>query len=456
MSSSRSDVEPILNINDGDMIQESLSEPTPPTIICESSTNNDNDNGENDRYHLVRILFFLIGLTQLLPMNFLITADDLWKYKFRNVNSTNIYNYNDDSDKTKLQTFFDSYLIIACNSPFLLVYLVSMTRYFQRITNDLKIFLSFSFTIITFMIITSLVKIDTDEYQNAFLIILLILVFIVNAAAIFIQAIFTGLAALFPLKYIQSMVAGQAMSGLFAALTKIFSLLGHRTLINNVFIFFLLANLVLIVTFALFLYVRNKSFYSSYAYASNSLDSNVPLNLSLFGKIFQQIWPFCLTLTIVFWVTLSIYPGLFVLITPVDHKNQILPEKFILPITCFLVFNLGDFFGRFFGKYILLSKTHSKTILILSFGRILFIPLFLYCNAQPRHHSVLFPYEMIFVLFNFIFALMNGYLVLNVFVNGPQLIPDEYRHMSGYFLIAFLGAGLTLGSLTSPLILDLL
>lgn len=125
--------------------------------------------------------------------------------------------------------------------------------------------------------------------QNAFLIILLILVFIVNAAAIFIQAIFTGLAALFPLKYIQSMVAGQAMSGLFAALTKIFSLLGHRTLINNVFIFFLLANLVLIVTFALFLYVRNKSFYSSYAYSSNSLDSNIPMNLSLFGKIFQQV-----------------------------------------------------------------------------------------------------------------------------------------------------------------------
>ncbi|OTF70798.1 Equilibrative nucleoside transporter 1-like protein, partial [Euroglyphus maynei] len=123
--------------------------------------------------------------------------------------------------------------------------------------------------------------------QNTFLIILLILVFIVNAAAIFIQAIFTGLASLFPMKYMQTMVAGQAMSGLFAAFTKIFSLLGHRTLINNVFIFFFLANLVLIITFSLYFYIRKKPFYSKYANASNSLENNVPLNLSLFGKIFQ-------------------------------------------------------------------------------------------------------------------------------------------------------------------------
>lgn len=90
----------------------------------------------------------MIGLVQLLPMNFLITADDvsehiffvisrqsnrdffyvekLWNYKFRDVNST------DTHDKTELQKFFDSYLIIACNSPFLLVYLVSMTQYFHR------------------------------------------------------------------------------------------------------------------------------------------------------------------------------------------------------------------------------------------------------------------------------------------------------------------------------------
>ncbi|XP_046918472.2 equilibrative nucleoside transporter 3 [Dermatophagoides farinae] len=439
------DVEPILDIN-GDVRE---SEPTLDTYESSTNINEDIDSIEIDRFHLARILFFMIGLVQLLPMNFLITADDLWNYKFRDVNST------DTHDKTELQKFFDSYLIIACNSPFLLVYLVSMTQYFHRITIDLKIHLAFLFTIITFVVITIFVKIDTDGYQNAFLKILLILVFIVNAAAIFIQAIFIGLAALFPLKYVQTMVAGQAMSGLFAASTKIFSLLGHRTLVNNVFIFFLLANLVLIATFALYLYIRKKPFYSSFVYVSSSLENNVPMNLSLFGQIFKNMWPFCLTLTFVFWVTISIYPSLFVLITPVDHET-VIPEKFILPITCFLVFNLGDFLGRYMGQFVLLTKNHGYTIMIISLFRLLFIPIFLYCNAQPRHHLVFFTSETFFIIFNFIFALLNGYLVLNVFVNGPQLMPEEYRHMSGYFLIAFLGLGLTLGSLTSPFVIDLL
>ncbi|OTF83137.1 hypothetical protein BLA29_009290 [Euroglyphus maynei] len=112
------DVEPILDIN-GDYVRQE-SEPTPITY---ESNEDDDDNVEIDR----------------------------------NLNST------DSHDKTELQKYFDSYLIIACNSPFLFVYLISLTKYFHRITNDLKICLSFFTTIMTFVIITSFVKINTDE-----------------------------------------------------------------------------------------------------------------------------------------------------------------------------------------------------------------------------------------------------------------------------------------------------
>lgn len=168
------------------------------------------------------------------------------------------------------------------------------------------------------------------------------------------------------------------------------------------------------------------------------------------------MWPFCFTLMFVFWITLSIYPGLFVLIQSDNQTTAIIPEKFILPLFCFLVFNLGDFLGRQFGGCFLLRKDQGLASLSIALSRILFIPLFIFCNVQPRHIIVLFKSETYFILFNLIFALLNGYLVLNSFVNGPLLIPEQYRQFSGYLLVAFLGLGLTLGSLTSPFILRIL
>jgi len=55
-----------------------------------------------------------------------------------------------------------------------------------------------------------------------------------------------------------------------------------------------------------------------------------------------------------------------------------------------------------------------------------------------------------------LFALSNGYLVLNVFVNGPLSVPLSYRKLSGFFLMLFLGLGLTLGSFTSTVLVRIL
>lgn len=44
--------------------------------------------------------------------------------KFRNLNNTN--------SESELQTYFASYLMISGNGPFLLIYLISFTKYYQR------------------------------------------------------------------------------------------------------------------------------------------------------------------------------------------------------------------------------------------------------------------------------------------------------------------------------------
>lgn len=86
----------------------------------------------------------------------------------------------------------------------------------------------------------------------------------------------------------------------------------------------------------------------------------------------------------------------------------------------------------------------------------LFIPLFMFTNVHPRTLPVLFDSEYYYILFMVLFGLSNGYLVINVFVNGPLSVPPAYRKLSGFFLMLFLGLGLTLGSLSSTVLVRIL
>ncbi|CAH2236668.1 jg20887 [Pararge aegeria aegeria] len=67
-----------------------------------------------DRYRIVYILFYLFGISSLVPWNFLITANDYWMYKFRDVKPSNLTMF---VRKTQFQAEFTSYLNVATAIP---------------------------------------------------------------------------------------------------------------------------------------------------------------------------------------------------------------------------------------------------------------------------------------------------------------------------------------------------
>ena len=173
--------------------------------------------------------------------------------------------------------------------------------------------------------------------------------------------------------------------------------------------------------------------------------------------------PFCVALMLNFWVSLSIFPGVAVLIQPNQHlllTDSFWTSKFFLPVCCFFLFNLCDYLGRYLGSFILLKEKHIFSLLSIALFRVIFIPLFLFCNLIPafysRHLPVVFYSEYFYIVFMILFGLSNGYIVLNVFVNGPLSVPPEYRKLSGFFLMLFLGLGLTFGSFTSTVLVRVL
>ena len=78
-----------------------------------------------DSYSFVYAVFFLLGLSTLLPWNFFISINQFWDYRFRDVNSTNLIYFvvednssRTDGNQTELQKEFTSYLSIGNQNYF--------------------------------------------------------------------------------------------------------------------------------------------------------------------------------------------------------------------------------------------------------------------------------------------------------------------------------------------------
>ena len=86
----------------------------------EKSAHNAMENPK-DKYNFVYIVFFLLGLSTLLPWNFFISINQFWDYRFRDVNATDLIYFvttgnssskGTEGNQTELQKEFTSYLSI--------------------------------------------------------------------------------------------------------------------------------------------------------------------------------------------------------------------------------------------------------------------------------------------------------------------------------------------------------
>lgn len=173
-------------------------------------------------------------------------------------------------------------------------------------------------------------------------------------------------------------------------------------------------------------------------------------------SILKSCWPHALTILSIFWVSLSLFPPLTTLIYPEHPEVSPWSGKYFIPITCFLLFNVGDFAGRTAAGFLPLPLQYPRLQFMLSLARIVLIPLIMACNLHPRTEPVLFESDFIFIFLMAALGFTNGYLFCVAMVQGPMYVPQELREKTGFVLVAFLGTGLALGSLSSNLLLRLL
>ncbi|CAL7934532.1 unnamed protein product [Xylocopa violacea] len=426
-----------------------------------------------DKYNLAYFAFYLLGINTLIPWSFFMTADDYWMYKFREIheNSTKRDNYTHLENlekKTDLQASFTSYLSVASALPNTL-FLIVNAFISKRVSLRVRMVSSQCTILLLFILTTMFVKIDTDKWQGIFVIITLTTVAFVNAASAIFGGSLMGIVGRFSPKYITAMSSGQALGGIFTAITEICSLwIGASPVISGL-VYFIIGDVILFLSLIAYVMLERAAFFKHHMV--EKLPGNEEADYSITGevtfpqgttisytRIIKRIWYLGISIFLVFCITISVCPSVTVLVESQYKGNgHAWNDIYFIPVVTYLVFSCGDYAGRILSGIFQWPKNKPWQVMLLSLMRAMFIPAFLFCNAQPRHHLPVYIHsDIYYILLTIAFAISNGYLCNLAFILTPTVVDSQEKEVASAMMGAFLGMGLATGAILSLLMVKTL
>ncbi|XP_078464875.1 equilibrative nucleoside transporter 1-like isoform X1 [Lampetra fluviatilis] len=448
----------------------------------------------HDRYHLVWIIFFILGLGSLLPWNFFMTATMYFKGRLQdkkeNVTARNSNGSNDSISgepalESELSKNFDSTMTICSMVP-LLIFCCLNSMLHTLIPIKLRIVGGLGGILMMF-VLTGILVWASSLSPSAFFGITMVTVFLINSFGAVFQSSVFGLVGLLPPGYTAPVMSGQGMSGIFTALAMIFSILSGADSRSAAFWYFVTACVVTAIAIFSYLYLPRLKFARHYLYKDNhptttddtenknehiaNGDSKVAgphqafLNLNNKGEeppkpdgiyiIFRKIWPMALCVCCVFWFTIAVFPALTVRVATFSTHNMW--NSLFLPVCCFLTFGVSDFMGRSLTAVVMWPGEHSCWFPVLVAARLVFIPAFLLCNVTPHPFgSALLAHDVAFFLVMLLFGMSSGYLASLAMSYGPKQVEAHNAETAGSVMMFFLALGLALGAATSFIMIQCL
>lgn len=151
----------------------------------------------------------------------------------------------------------------------------------------------------------------------------------------------------------------------------------------------------------------------------------------------------------------AVFPPITISIMPTNPATHPL----VFSAVHFLVFNIGDFLGRYLCSIPRLLIWSARRLLSLSLARTLFIPVFLMCNIQrgpSTGTSGFISSDILYMLILLVFGITNGYLSSLFMMSAPSVEHNPYLRgrvedvdvaatVASFFLIG----GLVIGSFAS-------
>ncbi|KAK2865762.1 hypothetical protein Q7C36_001818 [Tachysurus vachellii] len=435
-----------------------------------------NADAPSDRWHLVGICFFILGLGTLLPWNFFMTASMYFN------NRLNTSEWSNGTLTATKEYYFNNWMTLLSQLPLLLFTLLNSILY-PRISERIRIAGSLVFILILFILTAILVKVRLE--QDHFFSITMATIWFINSFGAVLQGSLFGLVGLLPQKYSAAFMSGQSLAGTFAALAMLFAIASETDEETAALGYFITPCVGTLVT--LFSYVLLPKLKSSPNEQFRGDRGKEKLPERILGKIlerkqtpkspecdgakqafvcvdtehakqakgsvlevFKKIWVMAFCVTFVFTVTLSVFPAVTVDVKTVYPGKW---ERYFIPVCCFLLFNLMDLTGRSVTSWVQWPSKESRLFPILVVSRVIFIPLLMFCNVQGRSFlPVFFTNDWMFVIIMLLFSLSSGYFVCLSMTYAPQLAGPQDGETAGALMTFFLALGLSLGAALSFLL----
>uniref|UniRef100_A0A9J8AIN3 Solute carrier family 29 member 1a n=1 Tax=Cyprinus carpio carpio TaxID=630221 RepID=A0A9J8AIN3_CYPCA len=402
-----------------------------------------------DRYNAVWIIFFILGLGTLLPWNFFMTATMVTIVSLKPLLMTNF----NGTLRNVLESKFNNVMTLCAMVP-LLIFTCLNSFIHQRIPQKLRIPGSLSVILVVFLITAVLVKVEMEPLP--FFAFTMIKIICINSFGAILQGSLFGLAGMLPASYTTPIMSGQGLAGTFAAFSMICALASGSELQASAFGYFITACVVILLAIVSY-FALPKMFLCS-CLVEGQAEKRPVLSLtdeesrpavSVFG-IFRQIWVMALSVCFVFTITIGVFPAV-----TVDVKTTVVEEgngwnTYFIPVSCFLLFNLMDWAGRSLTAVCMWPGKDSIWLPVLVIARLVFVPLFMLCNVQPRHFlPVAFAHDAWYIVFMILFSFSNGYLASLCMCFGPKKVSQHEAETAGAIMAFFLSLGLALGAALS-------
>jgi len=438
-----------------------------------------------DRHKIVYIIFVWLGVGTLLPWNFFITQTSYWNYRYRDLTCQNPSTDNcEPSDE--MQKMWNSKMAVASMVPNVTMLILNAV-FGHRFKTQPRLLVSLVLVIILFAVTAGLTKIPTDDWQSSFMTLTLVTVVIINLNAAIFQGGLLGVSGKFPPAYIGGVFSGQAVGGIFASVTAVVMIALGTEPQNQAFFCFLVAVVFLAGSLIFYIVITRTEFYKYYLAEKadaeetdfKKLDAEITEETEFIDqkkgdgidgphppptkvviphkvnplKVFISISIYAVSVFLIFMVTLTSFPSLTLLFTSVNKEEYpTWAKKYFIPVCCFVLFNVGDYVGRFIAEKVQWPKpgkinqpctVSSMIVLGLSLARVVFIPLFMYCNA--------FESDTAYIVIMLLFSLSNGYLSNICMMSGPQVCHPDDQMTAASLMVACLGIGLATGAALSNL-----
>ncbi|XP_034055112.1 equilibrative nucleoside transporter 1-like isoform X2 [Gymnodraco acuticeps] len=414
-----------------------------------------------DKYFGVWLIFFMLGLGTLLPWNFFMTATVYFTSRLKDspLEESSANQTEAPGERSALEASFNNVMTLCAMLPLLLC--TCLTSLLHKLVSQ-RLRVLGSLLVIMFVFIATAVFVRVPLEPLAFFCVTMVKIVIINSFGAVLQGSLFGMAGLLPASYTTPIMSGQGMAGSFAAFAMICAIASGSDLQDAAFGYFITACVVICLSILSYILLPKLEFFQFYQEKNRNQNPENSVNLMnpesdgksadqsgqqdvSIIKIFKKIWLLALSVCFTFTVTIGTFPAI-----TADTKSTLARgswERYFIPVSCFLLFNLSDWAGRSLTAFCMWPGSDSRILPVSIVCRLVFPPLFMLCNVQPRLNlPVFFLHDGWFIFFMVLFAFSNGYLASLCMCFGPKKVLPHEAETAGAVMAFFLSLGLALGA----------